>query len=192
MLSYDKDKLAETMRNVENAGKALTAELSKLNDFYKDIRNNDTFLVAKKYTDKDIVSFIYQHDVFESAYSEISHTIEEVIDIASSANESLERYFGQVDEPKIEVKLLGEQVDESGNVMRDGHIKKGDTVIDFWILTSSDPNAQKNGEGLVISLRMIDLKTRDVLTFHRPGVFELSAKNDALMEGFVKLLRMYD
>ena len=192
MLSYDKDKLAETMRNVENAGKALTAELSKLNDFYKDIRNNDTFLVAKKYTDKDIVSFIYQHDVFESAYSEISHTIEEVIDIASSANESLERYFGQVDEPKIEVKLLGEQVDESGNVMRDGHIKKGDTVIDFWILTSSDPNAQKNGEGLVISLRMIDLKTRDVLTFHRPGVFELSSKNDALMEGFVKLLRMFD
>ena len=192
MLSYDKDKLAETMKNVENAGKALSAELSKLNDFYKDIRNNDTFLVAKKYTDKDIVSFIYQHDVFESAYSEISHTIEEVIDIASSANESLERYFGQVDEPKIEVKLLGEQVDESGNVMRDGHIKKGDTVIDFWILTSSDPNAQKNGEGLVISLRMIDLKTRDVLTFHRPGVFELSSKNDALMEGFVKLLRMFD
>ena len=192
MLSYDKDKLAESMRNVENAGKALSAELSKLNDFYKDIRNNDTFLVAKKYTDKDIVSFIYQHDVFESAYSEISHTIEEVIDIASSANESLERYFGQVDEPKIEVKLLGEQVDESGNVMRDGHIKKGDTVIDFWILTSSDPNAQKNGEGLVISLRMIDLKTRDVLTFHRPGAFELSAKNEALMEGFVKLLRMFD
>ena len=192
MLSYDKDKLAESMRNVENAGKALTAELSKLNDFYKDIRNNDTFLVAKKYTDKDIVSFIYQHDVFESAYSEISHTIEEVIDIASSANESLERYFGQFDEPKIEVKLLGEQVDESGNVMRDGHIRKGDTVIDFWILISSDPNAQKNGEGLVISLRMIDLKTRDVLTFHRPGVFELSSKNDALMEGFVKLLRMFD
>lgn len=192
MVFYSKDKLAEIMRNVENAGKALTAELSKLNDFYKDIRNNDTFLVAKKYTDKDIVSFIYQHDVFESAYSEISHTIEEMIDIASSANESLERYFGQVDEPKLEVKLLGEQVDEDGNVMRDGLIEKGDTVIDFWILVSSDPNAQKNGEGLVISLRMLDLKTKDVLTFRRPGVFELSSKNDALMEGFVKLLRMYD
>ena len=192
MLSYDKDKLNTAMRNVENAGKALTAELSKLNDFYKDIRNNDTFLVAKKYTDKDIVSFIYQHDVFESAYSEISHTIEEVIDIASSANESLERYFGQVDEPKIEVKLLGEQVDKNGDEMHDGHITKGDTVIDFWILVSSDHNAQKNGEGLVTSLRMIDLKTRDVLTFHRPGIFELSSKNDALMEGFVKLLRMFD
>lgn len=192
MVFYDKDKLAETMRNVENAGRALTAELSKLNDFYKDIRNNDAFPAAKKYTDKDIVSFIYQHDVFESAYSEISHTIEEVIDIASSANESLERYFGQVDEPKIEVIPLGGCVDENGNEMHDGHIKKGDTVIDFWILVSSDPNAQKNGEGLVISLRMIDLKTRDVLTFHRPGVFELSSKNDGLMEGFVKLLRMYD
>lgn len=192
MLSYDKDKLTKTMRDVENAGRALTAELSKLNDFYKDIRNNDAFLTAKKYTDNDIVSFIYQHDVFEGACSEISHLIEEVIDIASSANESLERYFGPVDEPKIEVKLLGEQVDEGGNVMRDGHIKKGDTVIDFWILVSSDPNAQKNGEGLVISLRMIDLKTRDVLTFHRPGVFELSAKNNGLMEGFAKLLRMYD
>ena len=192
MVFYNKDKLAETMKNVENAGRALTAELSKLNDFYKDIRNNDTFLVAKKYTDKDIVSFIYQHDVFESAYSEILHTIEEVIDIASSANESLERYYNRVDEPKIEVKLLGRCVDESGNEMRDGHIKNGDTVIDFWILISSDPNAQKNGEGLVISLRMIDLKTRDVLTFHRPGVFELSSKNDVLMEGFVKLLRMYD
>ena len=192
MLSYDKDKLAEIMRNVENAGKVLSTELSKLNTFYKDIRNNDAFPAAKKYTDKDIVSFIYQHDVFESAYSEISHTIKEVIDIASSANESLERYFGPVDEPKIEVKLLGEQVDESGNVMRDGHIEKGDTIMDFYILTSSDPNAQKNGEGLVISLRMIDLKTRDVLTFHKPGVFELSARNNGLMEGFAKLLRMYD
>lgn len=192
MVFYDKDKLAETMRNVENAGRALTAELSKLNDFYKDIRNNDEFPAEKKYTDRDLVSFIYQHDVFEGAYSEISHLIEEVIDIASSANESLERYFGPVDEPKIEVKLLGEQVDEGGNVMRDGHIKKGDTVIDFWILISSDPNAQKNGEGLVISLRMIDLKTRDVLTFHKPGVFELSARNNGLMEGFAKLLRMYD
>lgn len=180
------------MRDVENAGRALSAELSKLNTFYKDIRNNDAFPAAKKYTDNDIVSFIYQHDVFEGAYSEISHLIEEVIDIASSANESLERYFGPVDEPKIEVKLLGEQVDESGNVMRDGHIKKGDTIMDFYILTSSDPNAQKNGEGLVISLRIIDLKTRDLLTFQRPGTFELSSKNDGLMEGFVKLLRMYD
>lgn len=192
MLSYDKDKLTKTMRDVENAGRALSAELSKLNTFYKDIRNNDAFPAAKKYTDNDIVSFIYQHDVFEGAYSEISHLIEEVIDIASSANESLERYFGPVDEPKIEVKLLGEQVDESGNVMRDGHIKKGDTIMDFYILTSSDPNAQKNGEGLVISLCIIDLKTRDLLTFHRPGTFELSSKNDGLMEGFVKLLRMYD
>ena len=192
MLSYDKDKLTKTMRDVENAGRALSAELSKLNSFYKDIRNNDAFPAAKKYTDNDIVSFIYQHDVFEGACSEISHTIEEVIDIASSANESLERYFGPVDEPKIEVKLLGEQVDESGNVMRDGHIKKGDTIMDFYILTSSDPNAQKNGEGLVISLRIIDLKTRDLLTFQRPGTFELSSKNDGLMEGFVKLLRMYD
>lgn len=192
MLSYDKDKLTKTMRDVENAGRALSAELSKLNSFYKDIRNNDAFPAAKKYTDNDIVSFIYQHDVFEGACSEISHTIEEVIDIASSANESLERYFGPVDEPKIEVKLLGEQVDESGNVMRDGHIKKGDTIMDFYILTSSDPNAQKNGEGLVISLHIIDLKTRDLLTFQRPGTFELSSKNDGLMEGFVKLLRMYD
>lgn len=192
MLSYDKDKLTKTMRDVENAGRALSAELSKLNSFYKDIRNNDAFPAAKKYTDNDIVSFIYQHDVFEGACSEISHLIEEVIDIASSANESLERYFGPVDEPKIEVKLLGEQVDESGNVMRDGHIKKGDTIMDFYILTSSDPNAQKNGEGLVISLRIIDLKTRDLLTFQRPGTFELSSKNDGLMEGFVKLLRMYD
>lgn len=192
MLSYDKDKLTKTMRDVENAGRALSAELSKLNSFYKDIRNNDAFPAAKKYTDNDIVSFIYQHDVFEGACSQISHTIEEVIDIASSANESLERYFGPVDEPKIEVKLLGEQVDESGNVMRDGHIKKGDTIMDFYILTSSDPNAQKNGEGLVISLRIIDLKTRDLLTFQRPGTFELSSKNDGLMEGFVKLLRMYD
>ena len=192
MLSYDKDKLTKTMRDVENAGRTLSAELSKLNSFYKDIRNNDAFPAAKKYTDNDIVSFIYQHDVFEGACSEISHTIEEVIDIASSANESLERYFGPVDEPKIEVKLLGEQVDESGNVMRDGHIKKGDTIMDFYILTSSDPNAQKNGEGLVISLRIIDLKTRDLLTFQRPGTFELSSKNDGLMEGFVKLLRMYD
>lgn len=192
MVSYDKDKLTKTMRDVENAGRALSAELSKLNSFYKDIRNNDAFPAAKKYTDNDIVSFIYQHDVFEGACSQISHTIEEVIDIASSANESLERYFGPVDEPKIEVKLLGEQVDESGNVMRDGHIKKGDTIMDFYILTSSDPNAQKNGEGLVISLRIIDLKTRDLLTFQRPGTFELSSKNDGLMEGFVKLLRMYD
>ena len=192
MVSYDKDKLTKTMRDVENAGRALSAELSKLNSFYKDIRNNDAFPAAKKYTDNDIVSFIYQHDVFEGACSEISHLIEEVIDIASSANESLERYFGPVDEPKIEVKLLGEQVDESGNVMRDGHIKKGDTIMDFYILTSSDPNAQKNGEGLVISLRIIDLKTRDLLTFQRPGTFELSSKNDGLMEGFVKLLRMYD
>ena len=180
------------MRDVENAGRALSAELSKLNSFYKDIRNNDAFPAAKKYTDRDIVSFIYQHDVFEGACSQISHTIEEVIDIASSANESLERYFDQADEPKIEVKLSGEQVDESGNVMRVGHIKKGDTIMDFYILTSSDPNAQKNGEGLVISLRIIDLKTRDLLTFHRPGTFELSSKNDDLMEGFVKLLRMYD
>lgn len=192
MVSYDKDKLTKTMRDVENAGRALSAELSKLNSFYKDIRNNDAFPAAKKYTDNDIVSFIYQHDVFEGACSQISHTIEEVIDIASSANESLERYFGPVDEPKIEVKLLGEQVDESGNVMRDGHIKKGDTIMDFYILTSSDPNAQKNGEGLVISLHIIDLKTRDLLTFQRPGTFELSSKNDGLMEGFVKLLRMYD
>jgi len=192
MLSYDKDKLTKTMKDVENAGRALSAELSKLNTFYKDIRNNDAFPAAKKYTDNDIVSFIYQHDVFEGACSEIFHLIEEVIDIASSANESLERYFGPVDEPKIEVKLLGEQVDESGNVMRDGHIKKGDTIMDFYILTSSDPNAQKNGEGLVISLSIIDLKTRDLLTFHRPGTFELSSKNDGLMEGFVKLLRMYD
>lgn len=192
MLSYDKDKLTKTMRDVENAGRTLSAELSKLNSFYKDIRNNDAFPATKKYTDNDIVSFIYQHDVFEGACSQISHTIEEVIDIASSANESLERYFGPVDEPKIEVKLLGEQVDESGNVMRDGHIKKGDTIMDFYILTSSDPNAQKNGEGLVISLRIIDLKTRDLLTFQRPGTFELSSKNDGLMEGFVKLLRMYD
>jgi hypothetical protein len=192
MSSYDKDKLTKTMRDVENAGRALSAELSKLNTFYKDIRNNDAFPAAKKYTDNDIVSFIYQHDVFEGACSEIFHLIEEVIDIASSANESLERYFGPVDEPKIEVKLLGEQVDESGNVMRDGHIKKGDTIMDFYILTSSDPNAQKNGEGLVISLCIIDLKTRDLLTFHRPGTFELSSKNDDLMEGFVKLLRMYD
>lgn len=192
MLSYDKDKLTKTMRDVENAGRALSAELSKLNSFYKDIRNNDAFPAAKKYTDNDIVSFIYQHDVFEGACSEISHTIEEVIDIASSANESLERYFGPVDEPKIEVKLLGEQVDESGNVTRVGHIEKGDTIMDFYILTSSDPNAQKNGEGLVISLHIIDLKTRDLLTFQRPGTFELSSKNDGLMEGFVKLLRMYD
>lgn len=192
MLSYDKDKLTKTMRDVENAGRALSAELSKLNSFYKDIRNNDAFPAAKKYTDNDIVSFIYQHDVFEGACSEISHLIEEVIDIASSANESLERYFGPVDEPKIEVKLSGEQVDESGNVTRVGHIEKGDTIMDFYILTSSDPNAQKNGEGLVISLRIIDLKTRDLLTFQRPGTFELSSKNDGLMEGFVKLLRMYD
>ena len=192
MLSYDKDKLTKTMKDVENAGRALSAELSKLNTFYKGIRNNDAFPAAKKYTDRDVSSFIYQHDVFESACSEIFHMIEEVIDIASSANESLERYFGPVDEPKIEVKLLGEQVDESGNVMRDGHIKKGDTIMDFYILTSSDPNAQKNGEGLVISLRIIDLKTRDLLTFQRPGTFELSSKNDGLMEGFVKLLRMYD
>ena len=192
MVSYDKDKLTKTMRDVENAGRTLSAELSKLNSFYKDLKFNNAFIAAKKYTDNDIVSFIYQHDVFEGACSEISHTIEEVIDIASSANESLERYFGPVDEPKIEVKLLGEQVDESGNVMRDGHIKKGDTIMDFYILTSSDPNAQKNGEGLVISLRIIDLKTRDLLTFQRPGTFELSSKNDGLMEGFVKLLRMYD
>lgn len=192
MLSYDKDKLTKTMRDVENAGRALTAELSKLNDFYKDIRNNDEFPAEKKYTDRDLVSFIYQHDVFEGAYSEISHLIEEVIDIASSANESLERYFGPVDEPKLEVILLGKCVNENGDEMHDGHIKKGDTVIDFWILISSDPNAQKNGEGLVISLRMIDLKTRDVLTFHKPGVFELSARNNGLMEGFAKLLRMYD
>ena len=192
MLSYDKDKLTKTMKDVENAGRALSAELSKLNTFYKGIRNNDAFPAAKKYTDNDIVSFIYQHDVFEGAYSEIFHMIEEVIDVASSANDALERYFDQADEQKIEVKLLGEQVDESGNVMRDGHIKKGDTIMDFYILTSSDPNAQKNGEGLVISLRIIDLKTRDLLTFQRPGTFELSSKNDGLMEGFVKLLRMYD
>ena len=70
MVFYDKDKLAETMRNVENAGRALTAELSKLNDFYKDIRNNDEFPAEKKYTDRDLVSFIYQHDVFEGAYSD--------------------------------------------------------------------------------------------------------------------------
>jgi len=192
MLSYDKDKLAEIMRNVENAGKVLSAELSKLNTFYKDIRNDDAFPAAKKYTDRDIVSFIYQHDVFEGAYSEISHLIEEVIDIASSANESLERYFGPVDEPKIEVKLLSEYENDDGNEIHDGSIKKGDTIMNFHVVTSLDPDAQKNGEGLVISLRIYDQNAKDLLTFQKPGTFELLSKNDGLMEGFVKLLRMYD
>lgn len=192
MLSYDKDKLAEIMRNVENAGRALSAELSKLNTFYKDLRFNNAFLTAKKYTDSDIASFFYQHDVFESACSEIFHMTEEVIDVASSANDALERYFDHDAEQKIEVLLLSEYENDDGNVMRIGHIKKGDTIMDFYILTSSDPNAQKNGEGLVISLRIYDQNAKDVLTYHRPGVFELSSKNDGLMEGLVKLLRMYD
>ena len=77
MLSYDKDKLTKTMRDVENAGRALGAELSKLNSFYKDLKFNNAFIAAKKYTDRDVSSFIYQHDVFESACSEIFHMIEE-------------------------------------------------------------------------------------------------------------------
>lgn len=192
MLSYDKDKLAEIMRNVENAGKVLSAELSKLNTFYKDLRFNNAFLTAKKYTDSDIASFFYQHDVFESACSEIFHMIEEVIDVASSANDALERYYDQADEQKIEVLLLSEYENDDGNEIHDGSIKKGDTIMNFHVVTSLDPDAQKNGEGLVISLRIYDQNAKDLLTFQRPGTFELSSKNDGLMEGFVKLLRMYD
>ena len=192
MLSYDKDKLTKTMRDVENAGRALSAELSKLNSFYKDLKFNNAFIAAKKYTDRDVSSFIYQHDVFESACSEIFHMIEEVIDVASSANDALERYFDQADEQKIEVLLLSEYENDDGNEIHDGSIKKGDTIMNFHVVTSLDPDAQKNGEGLVISLRIYDQNAKDLLTYQRPGTFELSSKNDSLMEGFVKLLRMYD
>ena len=48
MLSYDKDKLTKTMRDVENAGRALSAELSKLNSFYKDLKFNNAFVAVRK------------------------------------------------------------------------------------------------------------------------------------------------
>lgn len=60
MLSYDKDKLTKTMKDVENAGKVLSARLSKLNAFYKDLMLNDAFSTAKNNNDKNVVSFIYQ------------------------------------------------------------------------------------------------------------------------------------
>ena len=118
--------------------------------------------------------------------------IEEVIDVASSANDALERYFDQADEQKIEVLLLSEYENDDGNEIHDGSIRKGNTIMNFHVVTSLDPDAQKNGEGLVISLRIFDLNAKDLLTYQRPGTFELSSKNDVLMEGFVKLLRMYD
>ena len=192
MLSYDKDKLDETMRDVENAGRALSAELSKLNTFYKDLMHNDAFSTAKNNNDKNVVSFIYQHEVFESACNEISRMIKEVMVVASDANDSLAHHFNQVDEQKIEVLLLDEYMDADGNEVYDGSIKKGDTIMNFYVVTSLDPTAQKFGEGLVVRIRIYDLSTKDILTYQKPGTLELSSKNDSLMEGFVKLLRMFD
>lgn len=192
MLSYDKDKLTKTMRDVENAGRALSAELSKLNTFYKDLMHNDAFSTAKNNNDKNVVSFIYQHEVFESACNEISRMIKEVMVVASDANDSLAHHFNQVEEQKIEVLLLDEYMDADGNEAHDGSIKKGDTIMNFYVVTSLDPTAQKFGEGLVVRIRIYDLSTKDILTYQKPGTLELSSKNDSLMEGFVKLLRMFD
>lgn len=192
MLSYDKDKLDETMRDVEDAGKVLSARLSKLNAFYKDLTLNDAFSTAKNNNDKNVVSFIHQHEVFESACNEISRMIKEVMVVASDANDLLAHHFDQVDEQKIEVLLLGEYMDEDGNEVYDGSIKKGDTIMNFYVVTSLDPTAQKFGEGLVVRIRIYDLSTKDILTYQKPGTLELSSKNDSLMEGFVKLLRMFD
>lgn len=192
MLSYDKDKLDEIMTDVENVGKILSARLSKLNDFYKDLMLNDAFSTAKNDNDKNVVSFIYQHEVFESACNEISRMLKEVMVVASDANDSLAHHFDQVDEQKIEVLLLDEYMDEDGNEVHDGSIKKGDTIMNFYVATSLDPTVQKFGEGLVVRIRIYDLSTKDTLTYQKPGTLELSSKNDGLMEGFVKLLRMFD